>query len=265
METLNPNILSEKFKLAKNESKIFFELLRLGNSPIGKIIKQTKLHRGSVYNSIQRLSEKGLVSSKKTENGVIYIASHFGLLKEIDEEEKHLEEKRKTINEILKWMKIEKEIDSSEEKIEYFVGDNAFKGFWFDLLEKCRNKEENYLFIGTGDGIMKKMTLPYYKYQQNIKVNMGVKCKVIQNEEILKSASGQYIRGKIKFLPKTFNYPTMTWLYDNKCVIVDWDKNPTNILLIENKNLAESYKNIFKILWKQKAVKATEVYAPIKD
>ena len=48
--------------LTINESKVYLALLELGSTNAGKIIKKTKLHRNIVYDNLDKLIEKGLVS-----------------------------------------------------------------------------------------------------------------------------------------------------------------------------------------------------------
>src|SRR3989344_5601969 len=54
--------------LTKTEAKIYLALLELGPSLAGEITKKSGIHRRSVYDAIERLIEKGLVSYMKTNN-----------------------------------------------------------------------------------------------------------------------------------------------------------------------------------------------------
>ena len=51
-----------KLGLTLNEAKVYFALLELGSTNAGEIIKKTKLHRNIVYDKLDKLIEKGLVS-----------------------------------------------------------------------------------------------------------------------------------------------------------------------------------------------------------
>jgi len=52
----------EKIGLSKAEIKVYTTLLGLGSSPSSKIVHETSLRKSTVYDSIRRLQEKGLVS-----------------------------------------------------------------------------------------------------------------------------------------------------------------------------------------------------------
>ena len=47
--------------LAKNEARIYETLLAEGESSVGEIAKKSQVHRRNVYDSLNRLVEKGLV------------------------------------------------------------------------------------------------------------------------------------------------------------------------------------------------------------
>ena len=52
----------ESLELTKNEIKIYLEVLNLGKTKANKIAETTLLHTSKIYESLQRLIEKGLVS-----------------------------------------------------------------------------------------------------------------------------------------------------------------------------------------------------------
>ena len=52
----------EKAGLTKIESKVYLSLLDLGPSLAGQISKHSGIHRRSVYDALDRLAEKGLIS-----------------------------------------------------------------------------------------------------------------------------------------------------------------------------------------------------------
>ena len=55
------NHIFQQLGLTKNESKIYEALLREGELSVGQISKNSQVHRRNVYDSINRLVEKGLV------------------------------------------------------------------------------------------------------------------------------------------------------------------------------------------------------------
>ena len=52
----------EEIGLANSEIKVYRALLRTGSVRVGELMKEVTLHRSRVYDAINRLIEKGLVS-----------------------------------------------------------------------------------------------------------------------------------------------------------------------------------------------------------
>src|SRR3989338_11664203 len=51
-----------KIGLTKNEAKVYLTLLDLGTAQAGQITEKSGVHRRNVYDAIDRLMEKGLIS-----------------------------------------------------------------------------------------------------------------------------------------------------------------------------------------------------------
>jgi hypothetical protein len=54
---------------------------------------------------------------------------------------------------------------------------------------------------------------------------------------------------KIKYIPKEYEIPVRTMVYGNKVAIVDFHK-PMTTIIIDKKEVAQSYMNYFNLLWK---------------
>ena len=52
----------EEIGLTKNEIKIYLVLLKLGSTSTGAIVKETGVHASKVYDGLNRLADKGLVT-----------------------------------------------------------------------------------------------------------------------------------------------------------------------------------------------------------
>ena len=76
------NILHD-IGLTDVEAKVYLALLKNGSSLAGKISRDTGVHRRTVYDAIERLIEKGLVSYIRTNNRKYFEAVHPRRLLEI--------------------------------------------------------------------------------------------------------------------------------------------------------------------------------------
>lgn len=68
--------------LSKNEARTYLALLSLGKTQAGAIIKQTRLHRMLVYNALESLQVKGLVTVQVEKKVKLFQASNPEILEE---------------------------------------------------------------------------------------------------------------------------------------------------------------------------------------
>ncbi len=54
----------------------------------------------------------------------------------------------------------------------------------------------------------------------------------------------------VRYVPNEFRNPSVIWIYSNKIAISQWTEKEPIILRINNKNVYESYKKQFELLWK---------------
>ena len=92
---MNTKIL-EKAGLTNNEIKVYLALLSLGSVSAGEIIKKSELHRAAVYDTLERLMDKGLVSYVIKANRKYFEAAMAKNLVEIIEKKRKKNQKRKT-------------------------------------------------------------------------------------------------------------------------------------------------------------------------
>ena len=79
---MNTEVLQE-FGLSKTEAKVYLALLELGKSKAGEVTKKSLVNRTNVYDALERLIEKGLVSYVSENNKKVFEAVNPQRLQEI--------------------------------------------------------------------------------------------------------------------------------------------------------------------------------------
>ena len=88
--------------LTEGEIKVYLALLELGSSTTGPIIEKSRIARSIVYQILNKLEQKGLVSHvTKAKRKHYQAAEPNKILEYIDEREKLLEENRKKVERLL--------------------------------------------------------------------------------------------------------------------------------------------------------------------
>jgi len=84
---VEPNNLLQ-LGFTENEAKVYLALLETGLSTITKLISKTNLHKQIIYDNLQRLTAKGLVSYVIQSNHKYFNAVSPEKIKDILEEQK---------------------------------------------------------------------------------------------------------------------------------------------------------------------------------
>lgn len=78
----------EELGLSRNEAKIYLFLLKKGESTSGPIIKETRIANSRVYESLNTLISRGLVTYNHQKKGKYFQAVEPGKFLELEDERK---------------------------------------------------------------------------------------------------------------------------------------------------------------------------------
>ena len=226
--------------LSDGEIKVYSAILQIGISTINAIHERTGLERRGIYDIINKLIEKGLVSYTLEKGKRTYQCSNPNKL--LDEMKVKQEKLREIENQFPEIFEIYK---NSKPKItaEIFRGIEGIKAIWEDML----NYKENF-FIGGGWYIVDKM--PYYWPNYNKRrIKSGVKWFNLVRHELKSRKVPESKLMYVRFLPKEFSgTPSVVFIYGNKVVNVLWEEE-FFAFVIESNEIAENYKKYHKYLW----------------
>jgi HTH-type transcriptional regulator, sugar sensing transcriptional regulator len=231
--------------LTNGEIKVYSAVLTTGNSSINQIHEKTGLERRGIYDIINKLIEKGLISYTEERKKKTYQTIPINKLKT------QIQEKQEELNSLKhKLPEIEKTFLSAKPKtrFEIFRGKEGIKTIFEDML-----KQKNIYIIGGGFYLVKE--LPHFWPQYNER-RIKAKCKwhnLVINE--LKNKIPETKLVNYKILPEEFSGNSIAIIiYENKVVQLSWLEEKFAIL-IENKQIAENYKKYHKYLWEKVAEK----------
>ncbi len=231
----------EELGLTHNESLVYPALLEIGETTTGAIVKKTGLHRVLIYDALESLIKKGLVSFVIKENRKYFQATNPERLLDF------IKEKEEIAKSILPELNLKIEQAHAKQQVSIYEGVKGLKSVLANMLKELSPNGIYYCFAS---GNMVDTVGPYYNIYQKEKSKNKVKSLIIYDEgfekrkDILKITSGT-----IKFYPLTY-FPTDTFIYNDKVLIIIWNANPSFAVLIINKQSAESYKKIFDAFWK---------------
>ena len=227
--------------LTDNEVRIYLILLKQGMMNPSEISRKLGLHRGYIYDALERMQEKEVVNSILKDNKKYFQATSPENLIELLKLK--LENFQKIVPDLIKIAEFKKE----ETKVELHRGERVYRILLKDMISSLQKNEEAYL-IGIDEDILITEVEPIYLKQylstiksKNIKEKIIVKtgCRKLRDHNI------QYKELDEKYIGKTAQI-----IYNNKIAIFILG-TPYYLIIIENKEVAETYKRQFNLLWEQ--------------
>ena len=231
----------ESIGLHKNEILVYFDLIKVGHSSAHEISHRTKIHRPNVYDILDKLIKKGIVTQSIENNvKIFYPVSPKNLINYIRQKEYDL---KKIIPEI------EKIHSSPPEKrrVTMSEGIRAFRMLLKNQLEKNQDIFVYGIPKGVSD-IVGGFINEFHEERVKKKINMyHIYNKDAQNR-IKYLNEMDYT--KAKFLPSAYDTNIMTLICGNAVLLTFWDE-PIFTINIENQAIADTYKKYFNILWEE--------------
>jgi HTH-type transcriptional regulator, sugar sensing transcriptional regulator len=232
-----------KIGLSEGEIKVYNALLNIGVTSINSIHEKVGMDRRNIYDILNKLIERGLVSYIE-ENGkrTFRISNPDKILSYIEEKKSSLEEVKNEVVKIIPSM--QEMFESKKEGVfaEIFKGPEGLKAVWDDLL----NSTDIY-WIGSGLYVPERFPA-YWKDWNKRRIRRKVESHHLFRYEKRKEVDKK-LYTDCKFLPPEFSgNPTVTVIYENKVAQMLLGEE-INVFVIESKDLAENYKKYHHYLW----------------
>ena len=231
---MNKNVLKQ-LGFLDAETEVYITLLRLGPSMVSRIHRETGLHRTHIYDLLEKLREKGLVStfiqSGKKHFQPAPPANILG----------YIEEKKDFVKQILPDLENLTNLPKEETHIELFKGKDGLKTVLRDVLKTGKD----YYVMGSIKQFESILEFVFPQFLKKIE-KLGIKEKILcdKKEKIVKIKTGTY-----RYLESEYLFPSSFWIYGDKVAIFVWNL-PYFAIIIKNKDIAETYRNYFEFFWK---------------
>ncbi|MBL7160944.1 MAG: hypothetical protein ISS93_03800 [Candidatus Aenigmarchaeota archaeon] len=236
--------------LSNNEVRIYLSLLRMGPSSAGKITKETGIHRRNVYDSLERLQEKGL-ACRATRSGVAcFEATNPEQLQcFIRNQQDLLRERGKNIADVIPFLANMKKLRNESQDVKIFSGKESRKIIFEDILNSA---DVNHVL---GAHTPSKLSGQYLKQWHKRRVKKGIRDKLIYNKDDPYSKELASISfTEVRLMPNKIDSSTTFNIYGDKVAVLFWSGEKPVTILIENKKVAQDFKNYFQVLWESARV-----------
>ncbi len=165
------------------------------------------------------------------------------------ENENKLRRQKKDIKELIPAL-ISKQKSEAEQYAAVYESINGIKTLYDEILEFLHKNKQDFIGFTLGEEYKNKQANIFFKNYDAKRKQLRIKTKLIGLEHQRKFLSKEYGKNpnvKIKYL--SHSVPTGLIIYGNKVAIIIWSETPVG-MVVENKEVAKSFKQYFEILWK---------------
>ena len=228
----------EDVGLTPKELDVYMVLLESDFESIANIMTKAKVSRKSIYEILDKLLDKGLVSYTIKDNKKQFSAVTPERFLDI------LNEKQQNVQNVLPDLMKKYKQSKDETTVRVFMGKEGMK----TATEYIVKEKKNYCVIANEGKIFD--VLKYYmpQFMKKIKQN-GVYGTVLYSESARCKKLLTPKDNKIRYSPDKYTTPMALSIYgDNTNILIFSEGNPITIQ-IKNKHVANSFRNYFQIMW----------------
>ncbi len=245
--------------LSEKGAFVYLALLELGGAFPSRIAKHTKLKRSTVYEVLDNLAIKGLVSELQKHNKYFYSVEHPKRLINFSQRSiTRAEENNQKLKELLPDLEGLYIGATSKPKVSYFEGADGVMEIYDDHVA-TNIKYEMLGFVNVSE-IMKFLPQKKYRDYVRVKERMGVASRGIipdtKEDRAYKNTAYKGIKKKIlpevRYIPKEeFPWKGDITIYGtNKISIISFDEQRVSGIVIESNTIYQMMRMVFELAWK---------------
>ena len=225
----------EKAGITRIEAKVYVTLLDLGPSLAGYVSKRSGIHRRTIYDALDRLAEKGLISYMIKNNRRYFEAASPERLVEL------LKEKEAEIQAVLPDLREIFTKTKAKEETLFYKGKEGLKTAFEDQI-----KERKEILVLGASSEAGEILQFYFKWYNKRRQENKIRIKLIADL----AAKGRIKAplSEIRYIPALG--PAATNIYADKVTIILWSKEKPIAIIIKNREIASSYRTFFEHMWK---------------
>jgi sugar-specific transcriptional regulator TrmB len=236
----------KKLGLNDKEIKVYLTLLEYGAISVRSLAELADLNRGTAYDILKSLQEKGLVSYFHQDTKQKFVAEDpNSLVKLVENKEKELQKVKDNFGDLIPELKALQDKGGNLPTTKFYEGIKGIREILGDLLLTMSEQEikEYFVYSATEASADLNQAFPDFTKQR---IKKGISVKAISMAE----GGATHGLDERKWLGTKEESATFILIYGNKAAFISRDAkgNPVGVI-IENKMIYETQKIIFLKLW----------------
>lgn len=240
----------EEIGLTKGETKVYLTLTKLGMSKTGKLTKEADVCSSKIYKILDRLEKKGLVG-----HIIIGKVKHYKateperVLQYVEEKEKEIRRKKEIVKELIPQLRVAQDLSKTDTEVVLYEGLKGIMNLFMNMIDELKSGDE-YLVLGADYGLNMPGVRSFFQKYHTERAKRGIKVKMLASFK----TKGNLVKetsklSNIKYLPQSLFTKMDTIIYKDKLFLF-FISNESKSILIENKEMAESFRTYFNNFWK---------------
>lgn len=236
--------------LTDGEIRVYLAMLELGSSTAGNIIEKSKISPSKIYNVLDRLIAKGLVSyiiEGKTKH--FKAAPPKNILNYIERRENELIQHKNEFKKIISILESKQKLNPNNFNAQVFEGVSGLITVFDMSVHELKKGATAYAFgyPAYASELFDAYWREYYKKCDK----KGIIRKVIYDYDawFLKKRTGRKL-SYYRYMPKGIITPSWVLIFNDKVATVIVTQEQKVCFLVQNKEVAKSYVEYFNLLWK---------------
>lgn len=245
---MNEHLL-EDIGLTRGEATVYISLLKIGETTSGKIVEEAQISSGKIYEILEKLIKKGLVSFIIRKKIKYFSAvSPNRIMEYLGEKEEGLRAKK---IEFLRYLPELLALEGSHKKeyeVRLYMGFKGVQNVIFEALSELKSSDE-VLAMGIFSNKPEQFNLLWPKWHKE-RIKKRIPCRVIFSE---KGTNYRELFKKMNYThTRTINglTPAAVDVIGNRVLVFTHGDNPSCIS-IKHPEVVQSFKTFFETLWKQ--------------
>lgn len=242
-----------KIGLTDGEIKVYGALLDLGETTRTELAKKSGISPSKIYDIINRLMEKGIVSTVKKVGVLHFSAADPGRLRDfLQKKEEEIASERVVVDQLLPSLLAQYAETKEKIDVEVFYGWEGMRTVYSDIAKALKKGDQNYVF-GASQGLdPKQADIFFSKYYQEVE-KREYSINIIFNENVRGNTArtGYFLshgQHSVRYLYQDtfteFNF------YKDTVLFVMLLKKPI-VIRVRNNEAADSFRKFFETMWKQ--------------
>jgi len=245
-----------KIGLTEGEARVYLALAETGSATVGPVVRKSGVAYSNIYEILERLIKKGLVSFIIKSKTRYFQALEPGRLYDyIEMKEAEVRSQRKVAEQLVPELSRFSKRRGEKLEAEVFIGLSGMKTAYEKVAAGCENGCEYVYIYGPEKGFMERVDTFFLDLDKKVYTKSGMKMKGILSREYFSNSryirkSKKISRGEEEVRYVDFPVPGNIDVHGDKVLIASW-AGPVIAVLIHSNDMADSFRKYFDSVWKK--------------